>query len=900
MDAKAFSALGRASLTFIPEKTGRYIVFVNAIRFTSIKARYQLTASVDTATVEDQERVRAEGLLAESTLLIIRGDAESLRGAMQKLEESLEFWARTKESHWESITRGILGLQYAEAGEFGKAWEHLNRGLLLCRTAGDLHCEAAMLNNLGLVYLSLGDTEKAVAYLERVRTLMTNLGDANGIVWSTSHLGLALIDTGKPQRALELFKETLPIIEELGNPDDKASIFGNMGKAYAALGDWPKLLEYSQQALPLYHAAGEYGNEAAMLNNIGSAYDELGDTQKALGYYHQALPLYNATINKRYEASTFHNLMQACKSLRRSRLAIFYGKQAVNLYQEQRGSASPLGKESLQSYLRSVENTYRMLSELLIEEGRLGEAVQLLNSFKDQQFFDFDPAARKEPAPLALTAREIFFAGEYGRKSERAGVLGAQLDDLRAHRGEPQSDAEETALIKKLEGEFQAASNEFLSLLKLAEAEFKRPPSKQDQVAEVSEVREMQAALKELKHSTGHSAVAIYTLVGEESYRALIVTPDGVAMASKTVKGAELNERAQQMWALLQGDTYDPRIIARKLYDSVFKPVEAKLPAGTDTLLWSLDGSLRYVPIAALYDGRKYLVERYQNVVFTRADRERMTRPVSPKWTGVGLGSSEAHEVSLLGETINFPPLPGVEDELAAIFRTRETPSGLLDGEVLRNRSFTQVAMLAALGWRRPLVHIASHFSFRPGDEARSFLLLGDGTALTLSEMKKQSGLFAGAELLTLSACNTAAQRAEANGREIDGFAELAQRLGAAAVLATLWSVADNSTPWLMRDFYRRREGDARTPKGVALRQAQLALLAGEAKAKPMPADTVVAESHRRVRVKRSGDTQQREGVRAEVIYVVEADAPLYRRDDRKPFAHPYYWAPFILIGNWR
>jgi tetratricopeptide (TPR) repeat protein len=237
MDAKAFSALGRASLTFIPEKTGRYIVFVKAIRFTSIKARYQLTASVDTATVEDQERVRAEGLLAESTLLIIPGDAESLRGAMQKLEESLEFWARTKESHWESITRGILGLQYAEAGEFGKAWEHLNRGLLLCQTAGDLHCEAAMLNNLGLVYLSLGDTEKAVAYLERVRTLMTNLGDANGIVWSTSHLGLALIDTGKPQRALELFKETLPIIEELGNPDDKASIFGNMGKAYAALSD---------------------------------------------------------------------------------------------------------------------------------------------------------------------------------------------------------------------------------------------------------------------------------------------------------------------------------------------------------------------------------------------------------------------------------------------------------------------------------------------------------------------------------------------------------------------------------------------------------------------------------------------------------------------------------------
>src|SRR5436853_7598615 len=108
-----------------------------------------------------------------------------------------------------------------------------------------------------------------------------------------------------------------------------------------------------------------------------------------------------------------------------------------------------------------------------------------------------------------------------------------------------------------------------------------------------------------------------------------------------------------------------------------------------------------------------------------------MTRAVSPKWTGTRFGSANAQEVTLMGDTIPFPALPGVKVEMATIFRNKATGGGILDGEVLQNDQFTQTAMLAALKHRRPLVHIASHFAFRAGDEARSFLLLGDGTAFT-------------------------------------------------------------------------------------------------------------------------------------------------------------------------
>jgi CHAT domain-containing protein len=250
----------------------------------------------------------------------------------------------------------------------------------------------------------------------------------------------------------------------------------------------------------------------------------------------------------------------------------------------------------------------------------------------------------------------------------------------------------------------------------------------------------------------------------------------------------------------------------------------------------TLDNSLRYVPMAALFDREKYLIENYQNVVFTRTDTTGMLQASAPVWTGFGFGSSQAQTIDLLGDKneLHFPAIPGAIQELQSIFGNGAADTGILAGTVFTDKQFSMNVFYEALKQHRPLVHIASHFSFRPGDDSRSFLLLGNSTALTLNEMKKQEKLFAGVELLTLSACNTAATQADSNGKEIDGFAELAQRLGAASVLATLWPVSDHSTFWLMKDFYRMRQGNNGATKAEALRRAQLALLNGTADVTPL------------------------------------------------------------------
>jgi CHAT domain-containing protein len=166
-----------------------------------------------------------------------------------------------------------------------------------------------------------------------------------------------------------------------------------------------------------------------------------------------------------------------------------------------------------------------------------------------------------------------------------------------------------------------------------------------------------------------------------------------------------------------------------------------------------------------------------------------------------------------------------------------------------------------------PVLHVASHFKFQPGTEANSFLLMGDGSRLTLKDIKEDDYRFNDVDLMTLSACETAVGGGkDANGMEIEGLGALVQKQGAKAVIATLWPVADESTGILMQSLYQLRES-GKVTKAEALRQAQLQFIQGKHKPGAATAE-------------RGLDTPN-------------ATKPA------ESYTHPYYWAPFILMGNW-
>ena len=839
--------------------------------------------------------------LSEGTILnnigSVYGSWDAKQKALDYYNQALARLIEAGDREVESSALNNIGKIYSDWGNNQKALDYFMLALPLTKMAED---RASVLNNIGTVYDDLGDKQIAFDYYMQALPLRREAKDKVGEVVTLTNLGSLNSDLGEHQIALNYYQQTLPLLELVGDKPGIARTFNNIGKVYDDLGNSEKALDYYKQALPLWRAAedkrGEartlmnigsvyssagdqekvealnyYGQalrllqavedkagQATVLNNIGKVCDDLGRSRKALEYYMRALPLLKALGNKEGEASTFHNLMFTWSFLKNPRLAVYYGKQSVNTYQHLRSNTQQLeDKEIQKTFLKSIEYSYRYLARLLIEQGRLAEAQQVLNGFKDQQYFDFNRATLKRPLRLAMTKREAELSTRAEAASNNVGEIGGQIEELKRVAIERSITAEESAKLQQLEAALKNATEEFLAILQQAETEFSgQPDILKDKSPNIEDTTAMQAALQELNKQ--QRAVAIYTLVGEDSFRALIITPHVITAIISPVRGKELNQKAKEFLVQLSAvdeqerPKYSPADVQKKgkeLSDVVFAPIAAKLKElniKPDVLMWSLDGSLRYVPMAALYDGKQYLVERYRNVVFTRAETEGMLSPVSRLWTGWGFYNSREYYLDVYGKVRRYPPLKNAKSEVETIFGVPPMP-GIVTGKFLPDTQFSKEPFLERLRQHLPLVHIASHFKLVPGDASASFLLLGDGQKLTLTDIKKEpDDLFGGVELLTLSACETGAQKErELDGREIDSFAELAQRKGARAIMASLWSVDDQSTSRLMTEFYQKRQSNKLT-KVEALQKAQRSLL-----------------------------------------------------KDRD-YSHPYYWSPFILVGNWR
>jgi CHAT domain-containing protein len=300
--------------------------------------------------------------------------------------------------------------------------------------------------------------------------------------------------------------------------------------------------------------------------------------------------------------------------------------------------------------------------------------------------------------------------------------------------------------------------------------------------------------------------------------------------------------------------------------------------------MWSLDDVLRYVPMGALYDGHHYLIEKYRCEVIPGAILPHTAQPAP--WTGdntlLAMGVTQRHTLPdpiHAGQSLDFPALPGVGQEMRAIAHYTGNADGILSGPLpLMDAQFNRSALLNGLGDGYTVVHIASHFDLG-ASETTSFLLLGDGTPMTLADLCPNAGqIFQGVDLLTLSACQTGEGVVAGDGHEVESLALDAQKQGARSVLASLWPVSDATTPLLMREFYRQHADVAGTCKAEALRQAELLLLHGTtpAASTDVPRGIALENAPR------------------------DTGTPRFTPDPSAPYAHPYYWAPFVLYGDWQ
>ena len=832
-------------------------------------------------------------------------------------------------------SEGVMHMEIAVSlyslGQYAQAQMRLERSLVLHRQAGNRLSEALSLSTLGMVLRARGRFHEAMSRSQEALTGLRAIGNLSQLPTILNSLGNLNLVVGRYEQAVRNFSEGLKIADTENNERLAFVIRANLGNTYQSLHQYDLAIRYLREALAGARRRNERTVERAVLAGLGRALRATGQREEALRmldgalelavsakdrqgeahvrnlraqiYYDQgrpdltsseldlALAINLAIGDRRAEAQTLceigqlrgpkrealdplnrclltsrslgdlptealalAGLMNTWNALGQPGQAAFFGKESVNRLQELRANVQGLGNDAQQSFTEGKASTYRDLAAILIAQGRLAEARQVLDLLKEEEYFGF---LRRDPTAASSVDRRATLNEIESDAQRRYSEIASGLAQRSAERGQllarSNRNPAEEARIAALDKDLESANGAFQSFLDELGKTFAAKPV----AARVEQLRDSQALMEDLRQLPA-GTVAIYTLLTSSRLHTILVTPDLQRAYDSPVDAQELNRAVLDFRLAIEQPRSDPKPAAQKLYRLLIAPeLDRDLAqSGARTLMWSLDGILRYIPVAALHDGQRYLVERYAMSVFTPASHARLKDLPKPNWRAAGFGVTRPVD--------GFKPLPAVGSELRGVIHVEgSAPGGVLPGTIQLDQNFTRDA-LSGLRQAFPVVHIASHFHFQPGSGAESFLLMGDGSRLSLADLRRSVNLFGQVDLLTLSACNTGMGDSQSDGKEVESFGVLAQRLGAKSVMATLWPVADESTSRFMQAFYQHsRQG---VSKAEALRRAQIEMMSDGLL---IPSGPVRALIHR---------------------LEIPANAN---------WSHPYFWAPFFLIGNW-
>ncbi len=364
--------------------------------------------------------------------------------------------------------------------------------------------------------------------------------------------------------------------------------------------------------------------------------------------------------------------------------------------------------------------------------------------------------------------------------------------------------------------------------------------------------------LSDLSQQTGTKPAVIWIVPRTKQIQLILITP-GKKPEVYSVIGTDKQQLINTV-RRLNVEITNPRKLntksyfepGQKLYEWMVKPLEPSLEtAEIDTIMFCLGIGLRTLPLAALYDGEKFLIEKYAIAripVFNLIDTN-YNKIKNPQI--LAMGASEFKELE---------PLPAVPVEINKITRF------IWQGKALMNQEFT-VKNLQAERQKQTyeIVHLATHAQFRRGKPDQSYIQFWGDEKISLDEVQKLQLNQPPVELLVLSACRTALGDEQA---EL-GFAGLTIKSGVKSALASLWSISDIGTLALMTEFYQHLQKTSL--KAEALRQAQIMMLKGKV------------------------------GINMGELYGTRGESqlpPELAEFGDAIFSHPYYWSAFTLIGN--
>ncbi len=743
-----------------------------------------------------------------------------------------------------------------------------NQPTLYLRKASFIH------GNLGALYKEIGQYENsqknyklAVLYMRQIDPIIYRTDWVDSLASSYRLLG-------NYEKSLQLLNDEFFKFRPENTKRDYFA-YREMALDLSAKGDWLNAKLTMQKALDLRKDAKVFRKIGEYYADLSSIQLENNDIDESIQTAFNGLTLAINTEDTRSEWQNTFCLFRGFRSKNETQLAIYWGKRSINILQQLRSQMKETDTDdhTQATYLRKVQYIYEELTALLIKSGRLSEAEEVTTLLKENELFELTRTSNRLNS-LSLNSAEALWdqtVTDFKKIIIKLGNL-PQKSMFQNNESKKERDDRVQAIQDRLIKE-QDSFGEQLNTIR--------------QSIMKNSVLAVESGGSNLGEANFNNFNRVLRGNGDGyGYTGLsyIVAPDGIFIIVSNPKQKQtrvqyvdispeklntlLFKLSQDMkpkfnhFGAISFDDSKTKATSNELYNILIKPVEKDiLDSNTHTIILSLTGILRYLPFNALYDGKSYLIEKWATAMYASSGSIGIQSKINAsKWKVAGFGLTREIKVTEGNGFRKFTALSSVKNELLSIIRSKFSPVGFISGEVLLNKDFNRSSLEQASA-RYNVLHIATHYQYEPTRPFQSYLLLGDGTLFHIKDFKSMN--LEKVDLVTLSACDTAnGQSISQKGQEVETLAAQIQSLGAKSVLASLWRVNDLSTSVFMENFYKNRISKSSNNLGSAksLQKTQLLFI----------------------------NSKQSLG------------SDISTNKINQDYSQPYYWAPFVLIGNWR
>lgn len=857
------------------------------------------------------------------------GEAEALRTigmaymAQGKPQPALDHFKQALTIQQGLAERGQLAFTYSQlaaiywrTGEPVKAKEYFELGFASLREIGDVRNEARLRTSHSFVYMTQGDYQEAYQPLPRTLEIFREIKDLDGEAHALNTLGTVVYNLGEMEKAREHFRESLAIFRQLAYKRNQAHLLTNLGITYIGtpddtLADKQEALRYFNDALAL--TSNDPRSEANLLRFIGQAYLEMGKVSEALLYFNRALELAKKQQDPSAEARARKSLGDVYTLTGDYQQALAHLEVSLRLrrqVKEQQGIAQTLfmlarverargelhkalayleeglqivelrrekifGNELRTSYFANNQGFYELYIDVLMrlhkeqpQAGYDGLALQASERARARGLLDLfseagvDIRQDVEPTLLHREARLIQQLNDLEKR--RAQVLSRQHTDEEADAVERPA-AVVLERLRQLEAQIRAVSPQYAALT--------RP--------QPVNLKELQAQLDEdtvllvYRLGTARSVLWTVTPTGLQGYElpARAEIESAAAQVRSRLTDRELNEKKyRQSWPQTE-------VFIKHLSRLILQPAARHLTA--KRLVVVADGALHFIPFGMLiapHNGQLLsaaheIIHLPSVSVLKQLRQQAPMRAVAPKMLALiadpvfEKDDERLRNLQEKGKPLAIS-LSQRDDSLSSLKRALENnkPLERLKAseyeaqQISRYVPETQYEMFLGFSASRAnlaktdlsrfrILHFATHHLVNPKRPELSGIVL----SLYDRDGQPQNGfllahefypLKLNAELVVLSACQTAIGR-QLRGEGLISLTRSLMYAGARRLVVSLWDAPDEATAELMSQFYAQMLRYQLHP-AAALRAAQL-----------------VMSRHPR-------------------------------------WSAPYYWAGFVLQGEWR